>query len=74
MNIENILLNNLVGKVKHYGIDMPASLNDAGQKIIYFTSTDNDITTVSMKSLMSHKLFNTFSKETQLKLNHWFNE
>ena len=74
MTSNNILLDNLVGKVKTYGIAVPASLNAAGEKIIYLTNLNNKVTEVSMDSLMSHKLFDTFSKDTQLKLNHWYNE
>ena len=74
MTNEDILLDSLNGKVKCYGINVPASLNDAGQKIIYLTCTDNDITTVSLDSLISHQLFKTFSNKSQLQLNSWNKE
>ena len=55
-------------------MDIPASLNDAGEKIIYLTGHDNRRVAVSIDLFMRHKLFTTFSPDAQLKLNHWFNQ
>ena len=74
MNDENIVLDGFIGKVRSYGMDIPASLNDAGDKIIYLTGHDNRRVAVSMDLFMRHRLFTTFSPKTQLQLNHWFNE
>ena len=74
MTTESVFLDSLIGKVKSYGMDMPASLNDAGEKVIYLTDKDNRTAKLSMALFMKHRLFTTFSQETQLKLNHWCNE
>lgn len=74
MTNEVVLLDRLIGKVKSYGMDLPATLNEAGEKIIYLTNVDNMVAVVSMNSFMKHQIFATFSNEAQLKLTHWYSE
>ena len=74
MTTESVFLDSLIGKVKSYGIDMPASVNEAGEKVIYLTDIYNRTVALSMTLFMRHKLFATFSNDVQLKLSHWYNE
>ena len=74
MTNESALLDNLIGKVKSYGVDLPASFNDAGEKIIYLICANHISLEVSMDSLMKHKIFTTFSDKSRLQIKHWYNE
>lgn len=74
MASENLILDSFVGRVKSYGIDIPASVNEAGDKTMTLTDVNNHSVQVSMNALMNHNLFTTFSKDTQIKINCWHQE
>lgn len=68
------VLDSLVGRVQCYGMDVPTSLNEIGEEIIYLTDKDKKVVGLSMDLFMKHKIFTTFSQDVQLKLSLWYRE